>query len=277
LENVTVKDYLQPYKVLFLTYEGQKPPRPELHDALAEWVKAGGVLVVVDADTDPYNSVKDWWNTAPMAYSAPRLHLFEKLGITGVGTHKVGEGAVIYTHTSPASLAASAEGAKSVVDLAKEACSLADVKWRETSYLMLRRGPYIIGAGLDETEGLPTHSLKGSFVDIFSPTLNVLHEVTLSPNTRIFLLDLSKIKDRKPKVLCSASKVLGVEVADHKLRFHSAGPEKVTCATRVLLPSEPKHAQVDGVNISCNWDAVSHTALLTYPNATHGHWVEMEW
>lgn len=276
LENVIVKDYLKPYKTLFLTYEGQKPPTPELHDALTAWVKAGGVLVFVDADKDPYNAVKEWWNKAPMAYSTPRLHLFEKLGVKEPGTHKIGKGAVIYVNTSPATFAHNAAGAKTVVDLAKSASELNGSKWHETSYLMLRRGPYIIAAGLDETEGLPVKSLKGTFIDIFSPTLDVLKSVNLEPGKRVLLKDLSKV-EKKPSVLASASKVLEVTATGSSIKFHSEGPKDTTCATRVLLPSKPVKADVGGKPLECVWDAGSKTALLVYPNTPDGQWVEISW
>lgn len=276
LENVIVKDYLKPYKALFLTYEGQKPPTPELHGALTKWVKAGGVLIFVDADKDPYNAVKEWWNKAPMAYSTPRLHLFKELGVTKPGTHKVGAGYVIYVNTSPAAFAHNASGAKTVVGLAKKASELSGAKWRETSYLMLRRGPYVIAAGLDETENLPTKSLRGSFVDIFSPTLEVLKNVTLKPGLRVCLKDLSKVDD-KPSVLASASKVLGVEVSAARIKFHSEGPQDTTCATRVRVPSKPKSVTIGQKAADCVWDEGSRTALLTYPNSPAGQWIEVGW
>ena len=39
LENVTVPHYLDNFRVLFLSYDGQKPLSPEVHTPLAEWVK----------------------------------------------------------------------------------------------------------------------------------------------------------------------------------------------------------------------------------------------
>src|SRR5581483_2882409 len=83
LENATLPGALRPYRVLLLTYEGMKPMTPAVNTALAEWVKAGGALVVVDDDRDPYNHVRSWWNTAPHSYSTPRQHLFEQLGLPG--------------------------------------------------------------------------------------------------------------------------------------------------------------------------------------------------
>jgi hypothetical protein len=41
------------HKILLLRYDGQKPPSPDFHTALAAWVKAGGALVVLDDSKNP--------------------------------------------------------------------------------------------------------------------------------------------------------------------------------------------------------------------------------
>lgn len=81
IENATAPGFLARYKLLLLTYEGQKPPTPQFHQALAQWVRNGGALVVVDNDDDPYDAVREWWNTAPDAYATPRQQLFAELGL----------------------------------------------------------------------------------------------------------------------------------------------------------------------------------------------------
>jgi len=276
-ENATIPGYLDPYKVLFLTYEGMKPPKPELHDALADWVRRGGTLVFVDDDSDPYNSVKEWWNTAPMSYSAPRLHLFEKLGISQPGTHKVGKGTVINETHSPAMLTRCAEGALKIAAIAHDACDHAKLKWMESSSILLRRGHYIIASGLDETNDLPIRTVEGTFIDLFNSSLEISTSVALTPGSRIFMIDLAKIDKSKPAVLASASKVLAVEAAANSIKFHSEGPEATTCATRLVLPYKPKSAKVDNADAKIEWDEKSHTALVTYPNSPEGMWVEVSW
>ena len=107
---------LDRYKTLLLSYEGQKPPKPEFHDALAAWVKAGGALIVVDNDRDPFNKVREWWNTGDMHYATPRHHLFDKLGIDHdvTGQHQVGQGIVTFLNRSPSGLSRKRDGAEQV-------------------------------------------------------------------------------------------------------------------------------------------------------------------
>ncbi len=73
LENATLAGALEPYRILLMTYEGMKPMTPEVHSALAGWVKQGGILIFMGDDSDPYNGVKAWWNDAAkgMSYAAP--------------------------------------------------------------------------------------------------------------------------------------------------------------------------------------------------------------
>ena len=121
LENVNIKDYLKPYDVLFLTYEGMKPPRADIHNDLAQWVKDGGVLIFIDDDKDPYNSVKEWWNEGEKKYSTPRHHLFEVLGISNEeGTYSVGKGAVIYKSINPSAFSYDSKGSEKLAAIAKE-------------------------------------------------------------------------------------------------------------------------------------------------------------
>ena len=106
LENATIPGALKGQKILLMTYEGMKPMSPEVHPALASWVKDGGVLVFVGDDRDPYNGVRAWWNdkSRGMSYKPPREHLFEQLGLAkdaAPGAHPVGKGTVIYDAGSP--------------------------------------------------------------------------------------------------------------------------------------------------------------------------------
>ena len=81
LEN-TIHGALDPYKVLFLTYDGQKPLKSAYHEALERWVRAGGYLVFVDDASDPYNSVREWWNEYGKNTAKPEDELFRRLGAT---------------------------------------------------------------------------------------------------------------------------------------------------------------------------------------------------
>ncbi len=215
LENVVIPHYLDAFRILFLTYDGMKPLSPEPHKALAEWVKRGGVLVVCDDDADPYNKVHEWWNRNGLRCATPRQDLFKQLGLdTNTNaldqtyqTAKVDDGAVIWLHENPARIAATADGDMSLVHIAQQAAQLANTEWREKNYLMLRRGPYVIAAGLDESIGGTNRILRGNFVNLFDSALKVWKEIRLTPGSRFYLLDLDRAGATVPSVLASACRI----------------------------------------------------------------------
>jgi hypothetical protein len=91
MEDVVTRSTLARYRVMLLTYEGQKPPSAKINDAIAAWVRAGGALVVIDDDKDPYNRVREWWNQDGRSSGTPRQHLFQQLGLpeAATGLHRV--------------------------------------------------------------------------------------------------------------------------------------------------------------------------------------------
>ena len=214
LENVELPGYLDSFRVLLLTYQGMKPLTPQVHIPLANWVRNGGALVVVDDDSDPYNLVREWWNTGAHNFRTPRSHLFQQLALADKSfapdgqPMRFGKGTVAWLRENPAHLAAAKGGDARVAQAAKDAAAAGQVPWRETNYLLLRRGAYLIGAGLDESVPCETKVVKGHLINLFDPELRVRTSLTLSPASRFFLLDLEAVKGNQPQVLASACKTL---------------------------------------------------------------------
>ena len=284
LENATIPGALKDQKVLLMTYEGMKPMAPDVHDALADWVKQGGALVFLGDDSDPFNAVRAWWNdpAKAMAYKAPREHLFEKLGLAKdapPGTHKIGKGVLIYDTASPSTLTYKPDGADLLRTLARQASEAVGLAFRETNYLALRRGPYVVAAGLDESIAGDPHVLRGRFLDLFDSHLRIVESATLIPGSRRLLLDLDRALARTPgpSVLASACKVLGAEkTADGAFKFYAEGPDRTEAFVRLALAETPKAVTLDGQPLPDElrtWDAASRTLLIHFPNAATGHWV----
>jgi len=135
----------------------------------------------------------------------------------------VGRGGVIWLRENPAGLAASAEGDKRLVATAKQAAARAKLKWRETNYLLLRRGPYVLAAGLDESVAGEPKRLGGRFVNLFDPELRVQESITVAPGSRCFLLDLEAVRGRQPRVLASACKALPAKSSADGLQLNVEG------------------------------------------------------
>lgn len=209
LENVTLRGYLRGFRLLLLSYDGMKPMTPEVHASLAQWVREGGSLVFCDDGADPFNQVREWWNEGGRGKGTPQSALLTALGAQDVSmVQRIGDGRFLWLHERPSVLAQAVDGDVRVVAAARQVLPTG-FKWRETSHLLLRRGPYVVGAGLDETPSVAVHRVPGRYVNLLDPSLPVLRGFSLEAGTRWFLLDL----DRAPgprggaRIVASACKV----------------------------------------------------------------------
>lgn len=271
LENVTLPGFLDGQKILMLTYQGQKPLSPAVHPALASWVKNGGTLIFVDDDKDPYNQAREWWNEDGKTTRIPRQHLFEALGIkeeTPAGEPvKTGKGRVIWLKENPVSFALGMEADARLAAILRQACADAGLAWRETKHLALRRGPYWIGAGLDESVDAPPKVLSGRFVNLFDPELRVIDSFTLNPGSRCFLLDLDRVKSPAPRVLASACKALPAKSGAGTFSWTVEGVADTPAIVLIAADKAPKSVKLDGAELT----PITHSAkdgllYVRFPN-----------
>jgi hypothetical protein len=279
IESAGEPGFLDRYKLLLLTYEGQKPPKPEFHEALAKWVRAGGALVVVDDDNDPYNAVREWWNTAPRSYRTPRQHLFETLGIPkdAAGLHKVGHGIVLRESASPAALTYKEEGAETIRKAVRQAAAAVKLPWKETSTLLLRRGPYIIAAGLDEsaTDSKP-YILHGRYLNLFEPSLAVHSDISISPGSRMLLLDLDSVRASAPKVVAAACRVRNQIADGETLRFQADGIGDTNSIIAIAARTAPVTVLAGGKPLEpSQYDFASGLVRLRFPNKVEPETIEV--
>ena len=279
IESANSPGFLDRYWLLLLTYEGQKPPTPAFHNALAQWVRGGGALVVVDDDLDPYCAVREWWNTPPMSYATPRQHLFESLGLPkdATGLNRVGHGVVLREARSPAALTYLRDGAEVVRGLARQAAEAMNLNWTETNALVLRRGPYLIAAGLDES--IPNAApfvLHGHYIDLFDAQLPLRNEVTLSPSKRALLFDLDSIQTTGPLVVAAACKVSQTRFEGDTLEFNAEGVADTEAVVRILAPRTPSSVLVAGKALPPDdWVASEGTLQLHFQNSVQAVPVEI--
>jgi len=267
--------YLQDYRVLLLSYEFMKPEYPDLHYALSGWVRGGGALIYVGDDSDPYHAVRAWWNEGGYKYKSPREHLFEQLGLEDAteGVHRSGRGAVGYLPKPPDACAASAAGADALRGLVRrtmEALNDPECRWRPKHRFLLRRGPYLIAAALDESISDAPVILPGPVADLFDPELAVKEEIVLAPGEQAFLFDLEKgrPKEGEAAVVAASSRIEAFETSASGLRFRPRGPEGISAVARVYCPRRPASVRVAAGGQARKgdfaWGEASKTALLRY-------------
>ena len=266
---------LSRYKVLLLTYEGQKPPAPKFHLALAQRVKSGGPLIVVDDDKDSYNSVTDWWNSGGDHFATPREHLFQTLGLAAnaTGSHPVGEGFVLYARQSPTALAYSASGGEVLAKLLQTAARGINLQLKETHCLILRRGPYVIAAGLDREAIHPSTaketevSVTGHLINLFDANLVESSTVVIQPGTRAFLLDADYFKSSAPRILAASAKITDEHATADAFVFRAEGIDQTEAVVRILSTRVPRSVMLDNKPLASDqYQHSGRTLLLHFPN-----------
>jgi hypothetical protein len=276
--------FLEPYKLLLLTYDGQKPPSPEFHSALTAWVKAGGVLIVLDDDKDPYNRATDWWNSNGNHFATPREHLFHVLGLppTATGLHAVGSGYVLYESQSPAAMTYLPNGGNLVYDLVQRAAKPAHLSLKKTNALILRRGPYVVAAGMDKEPGViqqssaPLLSVTGDLIDLFDAELSETAEVAVEPGTRALLLDVNYFKISTPRVLAASAKIIGEHASASSLTFQAEGIDQTTAAIRILTTVPAREITVNGKPLdNGQYRQSGRTLLLHFVNTARPQQVQV--
>ncbi len=277
MENLGYEETLHDQRVLLMTYANMKPLAPEAHQRIADWVKQGGNLIYCGRDNDPFQTVPEWWNTNGNHFSAPSQHLFALMGMdeqTVEGLYRFGEGHIYVLRRNPQEFVQT-EGADSLLLQTLEASY---GPYEQKNYFLLRRDPYIIASVVDENPvSNEPLSLKGSFIDLFDPSLPVLGEKIVQPGEQTFLYDLDKVADKtQPKVLAAASRQYDEVVTLNSFSFISKSPANTANVMRILLPKMPVKV-LTSVESSSTWDEESQTLLLGFENDPEGVQVRIEW
>jgi hypothetical protein len=76
-ERVADANFLSRYRVLLLSFDGQKPPGPEVSQGLVQWARAGGTLVLFGGE-DAYDKIGEWWEKS--GFATPADHFLRQAG-----------------------------------------------------------------------------------------------------------------------------------------------------------------------------------------------------
>ena len=274
MENLKHKNALKGVGVLLMTYSNMKPLDPEAHRYLADWVKRGGKLLYCGTDSDPFQTVQEWWNTGGNQYAAPADHLFEQMGIpagASAGIYPYGKGSVCILRQDPETFVKQADGEKTLLSALE---SLGETL-SPSNTLYLERGPYRIVAVMDEVKG-SSFTQEGCFIDLYHPALPVYRQKTVQPGEQALLYDVTRA-GKGPKILAAASRAYGEKGGKNSFSYTCKGPADTWNVTRILLPAPPVSVLVNGENCPAAWDEGSKTCFLHFPNHPDGVQVEIGW
>lgn len=290
IENLANKNTLKDIKVLIMSYANMKPLAASYHEELAKWVKNGGVLLYYGRDNDPFQNVKEWWNSNGNDFKAPSVHLFKLLGIEATDNkieYAVGKGKVFVVRKDPKELVMQTNGDAEFLSNIKQAYEK-DAHAGQLIFknnFVLDRGPFKIVAVLNETTKDEPLTLKGIFIDLFDPALPILQQKTIEPNTQAYLFDVAKVTSKNtPQVLAAAGRLddASIKITKNNYSFVIKSPANTINAMRILLPKKPQKvsAKFNGKDLALfknDWDEKSKTLLLSFDNYSEGVNVDINW
>ena len=288
MENLGFANTLKNIKVLVMSYANMKPQSEKVNKQLAGWVKQGGVLVYYGRDNDPFQKVKEWWNTNGKNYKAPSENLFQQMHVNfseNKMMYAYGKGKIFIEREDPKELVLKSNGDSGFMKIIADAYEkqAAAGKLQTKNYFYLERGPYDIASVMDESVSADPLHIKGPVIDMFDPVLPVLKEKIINPGQQSLLYDLNRIKEKnKPQVLCAASRVYDEKRNSHDYSFITKSPSNTQNVMRILLPSKPlsidvKDSEGNPVESTNDWDELSHTCLLQFTNSSEGRSVQIKW
>lgn len=296
LENAGLREAWQGTRVLLLSYSNLKPMSADVNRQIAQWVKCGGALVYSSRDDDPFQRVMEWWNQRGNDYAAPSEHLFELMGMprrAPEGEYRYGRGRVYVLRHDPKEYVMQSGGDSLLVSTVERAYhpSRRSPRLQMKNSLVLRRGPYVVAAVVDESPaGNAPVELRGRYIDLFQPSLPMLSGKSLSPGEQALLYDLSSVRRlRHPKVLAAASRQSDEQTGRRSYSFTAKSPANTTNRMCIWLPrrgATPKvTAPADGANPAAMVEAKGTRAplyggellWLEFENSPQGVRVELTW
>jgi hypothetical protein len=288
LDNVRrFSGYLDDYKVLVLSYEFMKPEYPDLHNAVAQWVKNGGALIYVGDGSDEFHKVREWWNQGKCNYNTPAEHLFESLGLDAkleAGIYSVGKGVFAYMDVHPIKCAANAANAEKLRETIRQAAALLkddSIQMDPHNYFILHRGPYVIASVLDESVEDKPFEFNGSFVNLFEADLPVINKLVVNPGSQALLYDLSKAKEGI-ELIAASSRMEYLKENSNGFEILAKGPEAVEayarfkCDKKAVGVSAKEAISGKEIEVGFVWNEESSTVLLSYSNLPDGVLIDVK-
>jgi len=204
-----------------------------------------------------------------MKYATPRHHLFDKLGLAhdATGQYKVGRGVVIFEKRSPSALSRANGGADTVRDAIKRAMAATGQTWKESPALVLRRGPYIIAAGLADPADTTPITIKGRFIPLFDAAQPVVSEFPIAAGARALLVDLDRFPKDSAGVVAAACRVSNQKIAGDSITFDAIGQAETNAVVSLLLPRGPGGVTIDASALPADaFDYQAGVLRIRFPN-----------
>jgi hypothetical protein len=166
--------------------------------------------------------------------------------------------------------------------ISAEAFRKAGLPDKPSNAIWLRRGPYVLGAVLDEAASSEALKITGRYLDLLAGKASVVTDPSFKPGSRFLLEDLGRVGN-KPQVLASASAIRDLKVGNGEMTFTAVGPENVNNVVSLRLPEQGTNVTAvtaDGNAVAAlqsRWMAAGNVEEIEFPNSPDGVKVTVRW
>lgn len=276
LERTPQAKYLDPYKVILLSYDIMKPLDKRYNEAIAKWVLNGGALVLFGGE-DAYNALPEWWRSE--GFDSPHDHLLSVLKCPAQdGAYQVGKGTVIVESRPGSYFAESKESADELRAIVSRACGKAGIAYREQHYMMVRRGRYVGARSFDRPV-----TIRGKFVNVLDPELAFVTNPKVNTGDLAVYADVKDmLADKKPRVMLSSSRLEAKSESADMTSVLVSGPLNTRGVVRFSTAGKtPKSVLVldgcEGWPLEFEQKMEDGTLLISHDGLPHGVNVRVHW
>jgi len=158
-----------------------------------------------------------------------------------------GKGKVFVIGASPILFGSSMARANVLRDFYKQLCRENNLTFQPDGILHLKRGAYHIVYPISNAA-----YMKGAFIDVLSPRLEVFNNPRLEPHQASLLLDIAEqLSKDAPSVLFASHRLRDIKKSDNLLEFTIEGPERIPAAARIFT-AEAKVKEIKCRRLSDN-------------------------
>ena len=187
----------------------------------------------------------------------------------------VGKGRVVFVGVAPGYLKDSGQGPAWMRALARHALEEAGGTYREQPWFVMRRGPYTAVRALGEP-----YPSRGRFVDLLSPTLEVVENPVVPAHECAFMEDAGEVGG-PPRLLAASGRLTASYDGADVTSFVAEAPARTPGAARVWAGGrrarEVRAFTVMGAPVAVTSRAEGPSLLLQYDNQADGAVVRVEW
>ena len=133
----------------------------------------------------------------------------------------------------------------------------------------MHRGPYRIANVMTESVSDQPLVMNGLYADLLTSDFDILTQKTIYPGENALLFDFSEIESVSARIIGTSARVFNLSCKENGFTLSAKAAGTIHAKLRLRLPQPifAVHAldeAGESVDVSCLWDDVSRTALLSY-------------